>query len=795
MLQRLQRRLRAKPGLPDISPASYQPMLQTRGREWLVALALVLASALFLAWPWLSGAVTLPWDGKAHFQAQAAFLARSIHTGESPFWAPYVFSGHPQIADPQSLIFNPGFLLLAFLTPDPSFAMVDGVALGSLVFGALAILGFARDRRWHPAAAVVAALAFAFGGSAGWRIQHVGQVLSLAYFPWALWMLDRALRLSSARFGALAGLFAGLMVLGPDQVAYLGLVCLAGIVLAHLVAGPGRLPRLRASLRPLAAGAATGGVLIFFPLLMVLGFADSSNRARIALEQAYIGSLHPTNLLTFVAANLFGTIGPAEEFWGAPSVHWPFIVMSNVARNMANVYAGLLPLAGILAWLACREAYRARIIALPILFGLMIAYALGRYTPVYSMAYHLLPGVDLFRRPADSLFLVGAVGAFLAGFGLDRVLKGGPGRWPGGAAPLWLGTALLTLAGGFAMASWLGKLGQALPELLATSGWLAMAAGVLIVARGQARARPMLVAGLLAFAVTADLRWNLRPNDSTGLAPAIYSAVRPDSDNETLAWLKANIVRDGERRDRVELAGLGFEWPNLGLIHGIEHVLGYNPLRVAHYAQATGARDHVAGWDQRRFSALMPGYRSPISNLLGLRWIVTSVPIEQIDPSLAQDPPRPVARTKDGYIYENPETLPRVMIVPEAQPIDQDRLIRTGEWPSTDFRNVVFVEHSALPLPRRGTGGTASITRYGHAAIDIAVEAQRGGVLVLNDVWHPWWFAEVDGMPAKILRANGIFRAVVLPRGARQVTFRFEPLRGLIRRALQKRGLIDNPVP
>ncbi|MCZ8187320.1 MAG: hypothetical protein O9308_13135 [Beijerinckiaceae bacterium] len=782
MLPWMQRPPGTAPSLPEFEASL---------RHWLVAVAILLASATFLAWPWLSGAVTLPWDGKAHFQAQAAFLARSIHAGESPFWAPYVFSGHPQIADPQSLIFNPGFLLLAFLTPEPSFAMVDGVAFGSLVFGALAILGFARDRRWHPAAAVVAALAFAFGGAAGWRIQHVGQVLSLAWFPWALWMLDRALRLSSVRAGALAGLFAGLMVLGPDQVAFLGLVCLAGFTLAHLLAGPDRLGRLRASLRPLLAGAVIGGAVIALPILMVLSFADGSNRAQISLAEAEIGSLHPTNLLTFVVANLFGTIGPGPDFWGAPSVHWPYIVMSNVARNMANTYTGLLPLAGILAWLACPAAYRSRMVALPILFGLMIAYALGRYTPVFPAAYHLLPGVDLFRRPADALFLVGAVGALLAGFGLDRVLKSGP--WPAGTVWFWLTTALLALAGGLGMALWLGKLDHTLPQLLATVGWLALAAGALVVARRQAQARPMLAAGILALALTADLRWNLRPNDSTGLDPALYSELQAGNRNETLAWLKAHVVRDGQRRDRVELAGLGFGWPNAGLVHGFENVLGYNPLRVAAYSAATGAQDHAANPDQRRFSPLMPGYRSPLANLLGLRFIVTGVPIERIDPSLAPDPPQPVARTKDGFIYENPATLPRVMIVPEARPFDQGQLIRTGEWPSTDFRNVVFVEPGAAALPRNGPGGTATLTRYGHAVIDIRVEAPGGGMLVLNDVWHPWWSAEIDGVPARILRANGIFRAVILPAGARQVTFRFEPVRGLIRGMLAKRGLAGAP--
>ena len=74
------------------------------------------ASALFifcgflLALPWLSGKYTVPWDAKAHFQPQFAFLAHALHDGQSPFWTPNVFAGTPQIADPQSLIFSPFFL-------------------------------------------------------------------------------------------------------------------------------------------------------------------------------------------------------------------------------------------------------------------------------------------------------------------------------------------------------------------------------------------------------------------------------------------------------------------------------------------------------------------------------------------------------------------------------------------------------------------------------------------------------------------------------------------------------------
>src|SRR5215207_2227909 len=87
---------------------------------------------LILAVPWLSGAVTIPWDAKSQFQPQLQFLAASLARGEAPWWAPHVFAGFPQIADPQSLIFSPLHFLLALVNPAPGFRLADATCLAYL---------------------------------------------------------------------------------------------------------------------------------------------------------------------------------------------------------------------------------------------------------------------------------------------------------------------------------------------------------------------------------------------------------------------------------------------------------------------------------------------------------------------------------------------------------------------------------------------------------------------------------------------------------------------------------------
>ena len=67
-----------------------QPLAGTKTREepYIAAAILFLAGAAILAFPWLSGRVTIPWDAKAHFQPQFVFLAHALHRGSRPSGRP-----------------------------------------------------------------------------------------------------------------------------------------------------------------------------------------------------------------------------------------------------------------------------------------------------------------------------------------------------------------------------------------------------------------------------------------------------------------------------------------------------------------------------------------------------------------------------------------------------------------------------------------------------------------------------------------------------------------------------------
>src|SRR5258707_13878849 len=246
------------------------PLASSGLRTTPFALSVLFYTAAFavLSWPWLSGAVTIPWDAKAQFQPELQFLASSLARGESPFWTPNLFAGWPQIADPQSLIFSPLHLALAALDPMPSFRAADFVTFAYLFTGGVGLMLFFRDRGWHPGGAVIAALIFAFGGSAASRLQHTSEIISLSYVPIALWLLARTLNRASWRVGLVAGVVIALLIIGRDQVALLGLYVFALFVVVWWLDGDRPFARIKSTLLPLSAFAVTAAGIAVVPVVL-----------------------------------------------------------------------------------------------------------------------------------------------------------------------------------------------------------------------------------------------------------------------------------------------------------------------------------------------------------------------------------------------------------------------------------------------------------------------------------------------------------------------------------------------
>jgi hypothetical protein len=793
---------------------------------WSARTFLLTAGGLFLLLAagfchWAGSNTVVPWDSKNHFYPMFRFLADALRHGTLPLWNPYHFSGYPSIADPQSLIFTPSMMLFALIAPGASMTTFDAVILGHLFLGGLGVLMLGRRWGWHPAAAFLAALVFVMGGSAAGRLEHTGMIISYIYFPWALWALQGALQRRSLPWAVLAGLAITLMALGRDQVAFLLCVALAGAVLREALGSRAPLNYLlNRSPILLCTGLVTIACMIV-PILLTLQFVHDSNRPSITYGVALSGSLNPVNLLTLIAPDVFGTLDKVYDYWGPGTG----LIAGNdwtdkTDRTIDYLFIGTVPCV-LLIWhglAAGRLLERgARFFTALCLAALL--YAFGRYTPVFGLIFDWVPGVSLYRRPADASFPVTIALAFGAGYVLQRFIADGLPRSPiplprwlpvtgrqfSGRSPLpplvincaaaatLLGCALL-IGGGLAFAHRYGHARDTLTQVsLAGLSGCAVAMTLLVFRKPNRRA---FIATVLV-AVTAGELLALNTASAVNAEPistySAYSGLYP-AEAAGLAVLRADLARRAAKgeRPRIELIGVNGSWQNASMVLKLEDTIGYNPLRISDYERAVGPHESATEIDQRQFPGLFRGYTGRLASLLGLDYLVLDRPIDK----LPRHFPRPAADLlfagQGFYVYRLINDLtPRAYIAPHVSAVDHNAVLSDETMPDFDPPNEALIDTAdaaslAAPLLQAATVPAsekpaarplATITSYEDNAVTISAETAAPGILVLHDLYYPGWTAQVDGKPAPVLRANILFRGVQLDPGHHVVTFRFEPLR------------------
>jgi uncharacterized membrane protein YfhO len=75
------------------------------------------------------------------------------------------------------------------------------------------------------------------------------------------------------------------------------------------------------------------------------------------------------------------------------------------------------------------------------------------------------------------------------------------------------------------------------------------------------------------------------------------------------------------------------------------------------------------------------------------------------------------------------------------------------------------------------------VVRFSSERIELEVEAELPGWLVVREAFTPDWKATLDGAPADVARADFMYRAVRVPEGRHAVAFDYAPAwwgRGLL---------------
>lgn len=764
-----------------------------------MAFALILAVWALAAaiWP-LTGSV-VPWDSKNQFYPTLRYLGAALAHGELPLWNPYHFGGHPSAADPQSLLFTPTMLLFGWLVPEPSMQLFDIVVFAHFLPGALAMVPLFRRRGWHPAGAVVAAVIFMLGGSATARLQHTGIILSYGFVPLALWLLEEAMDRRSYRFGALFAVAAAFMTIGRDQVAFLCALTLIGVAAQRIWSAPQPLAYFGSRAGLLVAMAVIGGALLAVPVILTMQFLATSTRPSFGYGVAAMGSLPPESLATILFGNVFGSLRWTYDYWGPD---WHSLAEGTWTDRATNyLFIGTLP-ALFLIWhgIAGGRLF-AREFRFFLVVGLLaLLYALGRYTPGFEVIFDHMPGVNLYRRPADATFLINIALAFSAGYLVHRYVTDGLPQWSRaslGKARLVLPLLALGLVGAaIASALLFAMKADQVPSSLREIGigLVAASLAMMLLARFSGLSRWREAGAIALIIVTGGELVGRHAASALNAEPAERYAVfrqLPPEQLQGLQILKRELAERHAQGDypRVEVLGLGGPWQNASMVLELEDIIGYNPLRLADYERAVGPGENAEDPNLRTFPATFRGYKCQLASLLGLEYLVLDRPIEKLPrhfPRLTGA--EVVYGTGKMWIYRLNTASPRVYVAHQVNAVDSEAVLDQEELPEFNRQTEALIDESNLSLLKaRYTPATpnatqatvkseARIVTYSRNSVIIDVQASEAGILVLHDIHYPGWEALVDGERRPVLRANLLFRGVEVPAGRHRIEFHFRPI-------------------
>ncbi len=373
------------------------PRLRAAGVP-LLLLALTLLHFAPLAF---SGLILARGDTFNYFYPWWTARNAALMAGQVPLWSPDIFMGVPLLANPQPGTFYP------LNWPLVPLAAPEGVRLSVLLHVFLALWGMYCLARHRLTAmpALAAALLFGLGGFVGAHVEQINQLQGMAWLPWLLLWLTRALRGERRSRLLLAAGLALQFLSGHTQTSFISGAGLALVALLTILlsTAPGRARRVLRALLLLLLAAAMALLLTLPQLLPTLELSSQSQRS---------GGLPPGDVLSFSFSPLVAGRGLLPGYEGL--LFGEFVAYSGV------IGLGLALLVLLLPWRAA--LHRERLLwGMLALCGLLLA--LGEFNPAWKLLAQL-PGFNLFRVPARWLLLFALGSAMLGGIGLQSLLCG-----------------------------------------------------------------------------------------------------------------------------------------------------------------------------------------------------------------------------------------------------------------------------------------------------------------------------------------------------------------------------------
>ncbi len=767
------RRASDRQGVSSTAPSV---LAKITSRPSLLAIAAMAALTVGLFAGFIfSDAMLVCTDQLAGLDARALFRKVLLEQRQLPMWLPSRLGGMPTFdAMFGDNLYPPSMLIWAVMP----VAKAVGMRMVLHVFLA-GIFFFLLLRRGYKAPALAAFAGAVFYMFNPQFVSHVypghdGKMFVIAWLPFVMWRMKAMIEHATVRNMTLLALGIAMCLLTPHiQMTYyvlwgLFLIWCLAMVLLWLE------KRRGAKLVPLASafwGAVFLGLglafVVFLPPYLFTREAFSVRGVDRGFDFAASWSLHWPEVFSLWV----------PEFSGFLDTYW-----SENAFKLNTEYAGAVAtLCAVLAVVLKPNPWRILYASIAVL---AVLYGLGAHTPVFHLAYHLIPGVSKFRASAMILFWNSAAVALLAGLFMIDIQRGAVAelsehkvrRWQRALIFAIVGITAVTLlfsARGFVY-SFMRVLVPPLADPQKTRvfnlnftesflpglwRWWLVASIVLIGFHGLLakwiKPKPY-IAVLLICALIDLFLTNNHFIQTTSAAP--YFRSQP-----TLERLASEMNTAPFRVFPVPGA-----LPQNGAgIHGLESCEGFHDNELRWYREFRGDqanRNYLQGLIDVKSNGqafLRPeGVKegNPFLSLANVRY------------TLVRQPSGLMA-------IENQSALGRLSFASSYRVMTESQIAKALKTGGYDYARTVALleepqEKPPLLLPSDNTTLPKFDVTWETYSVNYRkaeVVAERDGYMRISEVYYPAWEVRIDGKPADVYRADLAWMAVYLPKGKHTV--------------------------
>jgi hypothetical protein len=661
--------------------------------------------------------------------------AAEWHGGHFPLWDPFMDAGQPLVGQVQPGTLNPLNWILFSIPFHDGFVRLQAL---HWYWAAIQFLGvlfaylLCRDLRLSRTASVLGGCAFGLGGFVG-GIGWPQVMMSGVMLPLILMFFLRMLRgekplANAATSGALLG---ASFLSGHHSVPAYFTLAMAGLWIYHFLS-LGR-SGWRKAVGPAAAFIACGALIAAAQIipsyeLGKLSLRWSAESHPLAWNQKVEYSVH--DRLSLYPTALLG------------------IVFHGFERGSA-IFTGLVVLTlGLLGAAARWQDRMVRVLVAISAGGLL--FALGSRDLFHGLLYAVVPMLDKAREPSmdEAIFQLGLIA--LAAYGLDsfRAVPSSDSLASDSLASesrnrlairgvaslaLFLYASLIVLV---TLRQPIGEEYKVLSEAALVALLLAAILAIWQRARISNQAAGVLLILLLLFELNNATNSVYQPVET---APGLQKLTQ---DRDLAGFLKNMQPPVRVEVDTKEIPYNFGDWFGVQTLHGnnLSAIKGYDWAAANPHSLSLFAANYSIGREPKQ-----PDQAVWFEGQRGLK------------------------------IFHNAAAMPYARLVHAAVSLPNEAQVMDAvRDPKTDLRSTVVMEGTA-PALDACEGGTVDVTRYRYTSVVLRTDSPCRAMMVLADVWYPGWSATVDRKPAKIWKAYGVVRGVVVDRGQHEVVMVYRP--------------------